>query len=266
MSSYYELPGIEPQRGTQAELERRLMARVAQVHGPLSIPFSQVPVHPARHTVHLPCCPAAEDIQRCLFLALGMQEAQRRLRPVRLKVEYLAEGGSNGEGSVHGGSAAAAAALAVTAVDAGNGVSVMTGDAPNGRAPQAALQQALSHASGGSGGSNSAASQTPTASSGSEASGLSRHVPGLRHLTSRLPAGALPRVHLRHAVSRANPFRAVRPLSRHAEDSGASVQTVTYEVRSTGGNRTGTPRGDIGMHALLQCIFWHHNTLKRTSC
>ena len=143
---------------------------------------------------------------------------------------------------MHGGSAAAAAALAVTAVDAGDGAIVVTGEAPNGRAPQAALQQALSHASGGSGGSNSAASQAPAASSGSEAGGLSRHVPGLRHITSRLPAGALPRVHLRHAVSRANPFRAVRSLSRHAEDSGASVQTVTFEVRSTGATQYSPPR------------------------
>jgi hypothetical protein len=78
-----------------------------------------------------------------------------------------------------------------------------------------------------------AATAAAAPSSGSEPSGLSRHVPGLRHLTSRLPAGALPRVHLRHAVSRANPFRAVRSLSRHAEDSGAAVQTVTYEVRCT---------------------------------
>lgn len=31
MSSYYELPDIEPQRGSQKELEQRLMARVAQV-------------------------------------------------------------------------------------------------------------------------------------------------------------------------------------------------------------------------------------------
>ena len=152
---------------------------------------------------------------------------------MRLKVEFLSDSGSNGEGSMHGGSAAAAA-LAVTAVDAGNGAGVATVDAPNGRAPQAALQQALSHASGGSGGSGSTSSQAPAPSSGSETSVLSRHVPGLRHLASRLPAGALPRVHLRHAVSRANPFRAARSLSRHVEDSGAPVQTVTYEVRCPG--------------------------------
>ena len=118
--------------------------------------------------------------------------------------------------------------------DGGNGAGVASVDAPNGRAPQAALQQALSHASGGSGGSGSTSSQAPTPSSGSETSVLSRHVPGLRHLASRLPAGALPRVHLRHAVSRANPFRAARSLSRHVEDSGAPVQTVTYEVRCPG--------------------------------
>jgi hypothetical protein len=257
MSSYYELPGIEPQRGTQAELERRLMARVAQVHWewfmqPILLPFLSDTRRISGATVLL------RGMQPS-FPGLDTQEAQRRLRPVRLKVEFLADGGSNGEGSTHGG-LGAAAALAVTAADAGNGAVVATGDAPNGRAPQAALQQALSHASGGSGGSASGSSQAPAPSSGYETSVLSRHVPGLRHITSRLPAGALPRVHLRHAVSRANPFRAVRSLSRHAEDSGASVQTVTYEVRCTGATHMVHPRHEgaaLGMHALMHCVCSH---------
>lgn len=228
MSSYYELPDIEPQHGTQAELERRLMSRVAQVRG--SQP-ERASISQARQAVG-----AIPGVLRCqkhipLSLRLVLQEAQRRLRPVRLKVELFMDTGSNGEGSGHGNSAAAAAASAESAADATNGAGVVTGGAP-----QAALQQALSHTSGGSAGGNSTGSQAPIPSSASEGSMLSRHVPGLRHITNRLPTGPLPRVHLRHAVSRANPFRAVRSHTRHAEQSSNSELTVMYEVRTDWGS------------------------------
>lgn len=140
-----------------------------------------------------------------------MQEAQRRLRPVRLKVELEADQGSS-EGSFHAGSASTAAANAVSAVDtAGNG-----GRSDN-RAPHAALQQALSHVSIGSGGST--ASQQPSSSDGSI---LARHVPGLHRITTNL--------HLRHTISRANPFRAVHSLTGLVDTSGTSSPSVIYEV------------------------------------
>lgn len=153
---------------------------------------------------------------------------------MRLKVELEADQCSD-DGSAHSLNTSTAAAAAVLAADHSNG-----NGGGGGGASQAALQQAMSQVTRGSGGSADGGLQ----SSDNGDSLLGRHMPRLSRITSHL--------HLRHTISRANPFRAVRSLSRRVQTSSDSGPCVVYEVGRAPCN--GVHPGGVPMASRVACI------------